>query len=318
VIPNDQGIVDKLLDALGTSFDLRTSTAAGTLGIFLRKGLIEIDTTKAPQWGTEGAIAQVAKHATEALDFYYRPHLFPGMAPELRLAHHLQFDLLPRELPAESPLRVAAVLESFCHLSGDLIGWRQKDDTLFVWIIDIAGHGVRAGLAAAVFHFLVSDLRDELSLGEMATELNDRMIAARNPEDRRCLYATAFMLRVRGDGQCSYTSAGHPPMMHLEARGEVNQLKALAPPIGLIPSQSYTETSLSLGEHDTLFLYTDGLLEARSPSGEEFGTERIASLLSSTSGEPLDLSRTMYERVQEYRDSRLLDDDLTFLTASLR
>ena len=81
------------------------------------------------------------------LDFYYRPHLFPEMDPALRLGHRLQFDLLPRHLPEGSPLRIAAVLESYCHLSGDLLGWRLEEDELFLWIADVSGHGVRAGLA---------------------------------------------------------------------------------------------------------------------------------------------------------------------------
>lgn len=57
---------------------------------------------------TEGSLTQVARKTSRALDFYYRPHLFPDMDPALRLGHRLQFDLLPRRLPEGSPLRIAA------------------------------------------------------------------------------------------------------------------------------------------------------------------------------------------------------------------
>jgi sigma-B regulation protein RsbU (phosphoserine phosphatase) len=310
-------VVETLLQALGRAFDLRTSTAAGELGEVLHRRLLGIDPSSPPEWGTEGSIAQVAKQEAGALDFYYRPHLFPDMRPELRLAHHLQFDLLPRELPQRCPLRVAAVLESYCHLSGDLIGWRQEDEGFFVWIADMAGHGVRAGLAAAVFHFLIPDLEAGGNLGRLAAELNDRMLSARNSADRRALYATAFLMRIDPDGYCRYTSAGHPPMILRQTERNLTSLDAVGPPIGLIPEQIYAERGLPLQREDTLFLYTDGLLEARSPAEEEFGVERIASVLSSTEGEPLDLSRAMYRQVRQYQDTGLLDDDLTFLTARL-
>jgi sigma-B regulation protein RsbU (phosphoserine phosphatase) len=308
-------VVESLLRVLEDSFDLGTKTALGTLGEAVRDRLLGLDTEAQPSWGTLGAISQVAKQETESLDFYYRPHLFPEMSPELRLAHHLQFDLLPRELPEESPVEVAAALESYCHLSGDLLGWGQEDKGFFLWIADVSGHGVRAGLAAGVLHFLMAGLDRTQSLAALARALNENMFAARIPDDRQALYVTAFLMRVSPEGNCQYASAGHPPMMIRRSDGQVEWLKAQGPPIGLVPSARFAEDEVHLGGGETLFLYTDGLLEALSPEEEEFGLERIEDLVRSASQTPLNLSRTAYRQVRAHKQSRLLDDDLTFLAA---
>ena len=58
-----------------------------------------------------------------------------------------------------TPVAIAAVLESYCHLSGDLFGWEARRDGKFlIWIVDMAGHGLRAGLASAILRTLVTNL----------------------------------------------------------------------------------------------------------------------------------------------------------------
>ena len=307
----------ELLESLAQSFDLETPTAAGSLGDAVRERLRALDLEDGPQWGEPGQLSQVAMTHSDALDFYYRPHLFPEMSPELKLAHRLQFDLLPRELPSGSPVTIAAVLESFCHLSGDQIGWREEGDGLFCWVADVSGHGVRAGLASAVLYFLIEGLDRDLGLSEFACQLNERVLAARNAADPRALYATGFFCRISPDGRCRYVSAGHPPMLYRRADGTVERLPAHGLPIGILADVEYPSGELRLQPGEMLFLYTDGLLEARDPAGVELGVERIEKLVSSGPNVPLELSREAYRNAQAHKQTSLLDDDLTFLSAAL-
>ncbi len=106
-------VVDELMTELRLAFDLATPLGAGSLGDAVERRIRSLKLGGTPEWGSEGSMTQVAKKESGALDFYYRPHLFPGMESALRLGHGLQFDLLPRHLPKESPLRIAAVLESY-------------------------------------------------------------------------------------------------------------------------------------------------------------------------------------------------------------
>ena len=308
-------LVQSLVEDLGRLFDLSTAIGGRTLGDVMAERLRSLRTTEPPEWGTPGDMAQVAHLEAGPLDFYYKPHLFADMEPALRLGHLLQFDLLPRSLPAHSPLRVAAVLESYCHLSGDLLGWRLDDDEIFLWIADVSGHGVRAGLAAAVLYFLVDAVGPGPEPALFAQRMNDRMLAARNPADERMLYVTAFWLRFRADGRGIYASSGHPPMQLRRASGRVEQLMATGMPMGMLPNQTFKQVEFRLEPGDTLCLFTDGLVEALDPDGEEFGRQRLLDVLRRPLDGALGAARAVYRAVRQHRATTLLDDDLTFLLA---
>ncbi len=306
-------LVASLIESLGQAFDLSTSIGSRTLGEAVADRIRSLAPGEAPAWGSEGDISQVAQLAAGPLDFYYRPHLFPGMDPALRLGHLLQFDLLPRRLPAGSPLRVAAVLESYCHLSGDLLGWRMEGDELLLWIADVSGHGVRAGLAAAVLYFLVDAIEPGLPPAELARRVSERMLAARNADDRQALYATAFWLRVDASGRGVYASSGHPPMLLRRAAGALERLASNGPPAGLLPQMTFRQAELRLEPGDSLCLFTDGLIEAHEAEEEKRRRRQLVEILSGHSGTALDVTRAIYRAIRETRDTSMLDDDLTFM-----
>jgi sigma-B regulation protein RsbU (phosphoserine phosphatase) len=311
-------LIRELIGQLGTSFELSTPIGERSLGEAVEHRLRSLKLGVAPEWGSDGAVSQVAKKESGALDFYYRPHLFPEMEPALRLGHQLQFDLLPRHLPAGSPLRVAAVLESYCHLSGDLLGWRLEGDELFLWIADVSGHGVRAGLAAATLYFLIDGIEHGLDPAAFAQQMNERMLAARNPEDLSALFATAFWLRVGTDGQVLYASSGHDPMLLRRESGTVESLAATGRPLGLLPHQTFEQRALQLEEEDLLCLFTDGVVEAKSPGEEEFGSDRLASLLGAGRQAPMETAHAIHRAVRDHQTTSLLDDDLTFMVIERR
>jgi len=89
-------------------------------------------------------------------------------------------------------------------------------------------------------------------------------------------FATTIALLLDSDGRCTIASAGHPsPFLN---GNELSLPGAL--PLGLARFASYEETRLQLTGHDCLALYTDGLLEARSASGELYGFGRLKTLFA--------------------------------------
>ncbi len=311
-------LLEQLSDELGQAFDLSARIGGQTLAEAVLGRLRELRPGEPPQWGGPGEIVQVASERSGPLDFYYRPHLFPDMDPALRLGHRLQFSLLPRSLPASSPLKIAAVLESYCHLSGDLLGWRgseREDGDFLLWVADVSGHGVRAGLVAAALYFLIGAIEPGLPPAEFARRLDESMLAARNDDDPAPLYATGFWLRIEPDGRARYASSGHPSMLLRRADGSLDRLSSTGPPLGLLPGSRRSQRELSLAAGDTLFLFTDGLTETTDERGVELGHDRLAALLERAAGTPLDKARTIYRALSEFRPTSLLDDDLTFLVA---
>ena len=306
-------LIESLIEDLGRAFDLSTAIGDRTLGEAVEQRIRSLRMEETPEWGSEGDMTQVAQLEAGPLDFYYRPHLFPGMDPALRLGHHLQFDLLPRSLPKTSPVRVATVLESYCHLSGDLLGWRLEGEELFLWIADVSGHGVRAGLAAAVLYFLIDAVEPGLEPAEIARRVNDSVIDARNAADTQPLFATAFWLRVGRGGRGAYASCGHPPMLLRRVGGDLEQLGATGMPVALLSSQTFGQAEIGLEPGDSLCLFTDGLIEAPEAEQERLKRRRLKEVLLAHSGSPLDATRAIYRAIREHQDTSLLDDDLTFM-----
>jgi serine phosphatase RsbU (regulator of sigma subunit) len=108
--------------------------------------------------------------------------------------------------------------------------------------------------------------------GRLLAEINDRLA------DRlHGAFATTIALRLDAQGNCAVASAGHLPPF-INAR-ELDLAGAL--PLGIAPGVFYAESKFHIEESDRLALYTDGLLEARNPSGDIYGFDRLRALFAS-------------------------------------
>lgn len=303
-----------LLDLVGATFDISYRVSGDPLKAHFERVVTEALASQVPTWGEPGATVRLDRVTDGALTFLYRPHLFPGMDDTLRLGHLVQFHNLPRRLPTTAPVTVAAMLESFCHLSGDLFGWREGPDGSFLlWLVDASGHGVRAGFAALVLRLLIDESDPELPLPELVNSLEQRFGAARNPDDQRPLYATGVFLRFAADGSISFLSAGHPPMLVRGAAARLLRLDPTCRPIALLPPMDASAQPLSLAADETVFLCTDGLLEAGDADGRPFGEQRLTQELVAADGDPHQIAASVYAAVAQHHDLTRLDDDLTFL-----
>jgi len=305
--------VDELLARLAASFRLGAEVGGRPLGEALEAAIRAAAARPMPNWGTRGPRTVVAHESRGPLVFAYRPHLFPGMDEALRLGHQVQYWQLPRELPTGAPVEVATVLESYCHLSGDLFGWHEDDAGFTLWLIDMSGHGVRAGFAALVFKLLITEVAPGLAPAALAAEVERRFLAARNPTDRVPLYATGVVLRIARDGTARYVSAGHPPVLVRRADGTVAEAGPTCLPLALFDSCDAREKPLELTADDTALLYTDGLMEAGDSDGRPFGVGRITEILAAGLGRPVEVTSRLYEAVAAHHDLDRLDDDVTFL-----
>ena len=307
-------LVDRLLERLAQSFRLGTRIAGRTLPEIIAAAVHSADDTATPDWGGDTSAPALEKICTGPLTFFYRPHLFPGMDEDLRLGHLIQYRLLPRRLPPQAPVEAAALLESYCHLSGDVFGWRaEPDGSLTAWLLDVSGHGLRAGFAALVLTMLLEDSPAGRQLDELVSGLEERFLAAREPGDRACLYATGVLLRVDPGGGCSTVCAGHPPPLVRRAAGPVEELEGASLPIALVPGQRPQVSRTRLGSGDLVLIFSDGLVEAADAHGRHFGARRAATVLAEGSDRPAEVAERLYAEVAAHHDLSRLDDDLSFL-----
>lgn len=311
--------VGDLLDRLGASFRLDRRIGDRPLGEIFESTIRHAAGVASVDFGRAGDRAELHRSANGIMHFFYRPHLFPDMDDALRLGHLVQFDLLPRELPDGSPVEAAAMLESYCHLSGDLFGWQSVADTaLTAWMLDVSGHGVRAGFGAVVMKLILADIDPTLPLSDLAKQVERRFLELRHPDDRAALYATGVFLRFGGDSRVEYLSAGHPPLLVRRSDGRVDEHEATSVPLVLLPDIEAESSSITLEPTETLLVFTDGLIELADAEGRPFGLERASDVLGGTPGDPIDVIEALAGAVADYHDLDRLDDDLSLLAMRRR
>jgi serine phosphatase RsbU (regulator of sigma subunit) len=147
----------------------------------------------------------------------------------------------------------------------------EHGETMIV-LGDMSGKGLTAAMAVALIVGMVRALAPLLpDPARLLAEINERLVGRLHSG-----FATALALRLDGQGGCRLACAGHlPPLLN----GRELELPA-ALPLGVNSGTAYETCSLQLSEADYLALYTDGLLEARSSSGELYGFERLLRLFA--------------------------------------
>jgi len=244
------------------------------------------------------------------------------VSQELDMARELQLSLLPGEdtlqLIAERyGVRVSSQFHSSSELAGDFWGVAPLDDTrLAVFMVDIAGHGVAAAANTFRLHEIInSEDMHGFSPAEFLARVNARF-HARIPAGQ---FATIFygVIDVARD-TFTYASAAAPPPL-IGTRGDGAAPRPLANRgllAGAIAGASYSEHVEPLRPGDYVFLYSDALPEALTPTGELLGDEAPAELFVSA----LDQNprAPLLPLLQDFRarTTAPLQDDLTLVFLS--
>lgn len=126
-------------------------------------------------------------------------------------------------------------------------------------------------------------------------------------------FATLVCGKAYASGEVEICNAGHCPPLLLQD-GHSVQLEANGIPLGLFADGQYSSQTVVLNPGDSLFLYTDGLSEARNYSGEEYGESRLGNTVSPLNGlEPQVLVGACLEDLDGFLAGAPLADDLTVM-----
>lgn len=213
-----------------------------------------------------------------------------AMKAELKLARDIQRAYLPlgdadfpRHAAANSALlHVHSRFQPAAELGGDFFDIIEVSDTeIGIFIGDVMGHGVSAGLVAGILRGLIEEARPWAGdAGMFLTELNCGMRAVLCHKHGP-IFATAFYLIADlAREEIRYANAGHPcPLFRDQLTGEVGSLAwrpgEQRPALGLFDNVAYATTHRRLRPNDLFVLYTDGLCEATDPNGVPFGMDRL-------------------------------------------
>ncbi|MFN8091689.1 MAG: SpoIIE family protein phosphatase [Vicinamibacteria bacterium] len=234
---------------------------------------------------------------------------------ELELAHDIQMAMLPRAFPDRPEIEVAANLRPARSVGGDLYDVLGDGGRVWLMIGDVSGKGVGAALFMAVTKTLFRAVAQGAATVASAVE---RMNAELARDNDRAMFVTAFVARLDlATGELEYVNAGHNPPYRLDREGRLVVFgEPSAPALGAVEGQEYRGATARLGRGDTLVLYTDGVVEARSPAGEEFHVLRLEKHLAASAGAPpAALVRGLVDRVEEFAADVPQYDDVTVLVA---
>ena len=219
---------------------------------------------------------------------------------DLEAAAAVQRSLLPVDLPEIPGTRFAWSFTPSEHLAGDVLGIVPLDDhQAGVYIIDVAGHGVTASLLSVTLSHWLEPGRGRSPLvardgsGHARDATPPAVVAERLSTEfpfdaRTALYFTMLYGIIDANTRrFRYVCAGHPAPVLLSRSGEGRQLEASGFPIGILPHATWEESSVALEPGDRLFVFSDGLVEARNEAEAEFGVESLIREARATRHLPL-------------------------------
>lgn len=171
-------------------------------------------------------------------------------------------------------------------LGGDLVDAVDRNEVTDLFLGDVSGHGLGAGIVMAMVKSAIRmGLRRGAPLSELLGDLNDVLTDTTGPS----MYATLACLRIDRAGRVECALAGHHHIAHYRAAtGEVRRLSRRGLPIGLFEEVTYESSMVDLEPNDLLAVYTDGLNETADQLDVELGHTAIEQTLIAHATSPLE------------------------------
>lgn len=239
---------------------------------------------------------------------------------EIEKGRQIQKDFLPDTLPELEGWDIATDFEPARQVAGDFydVFHLGKDKVCFV-VADVCDKGVGSALFMALFRSLIRaiskaqiEYSDEITALKNAVEFTNNYIATYH--SRTNMFATMFCgLLDPATGTLHYINGGHESPIIVSAKGEKRFLKSTGPAVGMLAGMNFKVGQTELNPGDTLFAYTDGVPEAKSPASEFFTEKNIMTIMDRPIGTAKSLLETFEARLKEHISTADQFDDITML-----
>jgi len=245
---------------------------------------------------------------------------------ELALASDVQRRLFPERPPVTRRLELAGLCLPALGVGGDYYDFLVRPGgEIGLAVADVAGKGFSAALLmSTVQASLRSQARNAVPLGELVASMNELLYHSMS----RGGFASFFYAQFDEDtGRLAYVNAGHNPPLLVRPRGfdsadGSDQLRLLSTGglvIGALSDSTYVQEEVALEPADLLVAYTDGVTEAWSAAGEEFGEARLREIVMRGIHLPAaELADSVVAAVKEWSRGEPQHDDLTLIVARVR
>lgn len=200
------------------------------------------------------------------------------MERELELATEIQQRFQPSGPPKMEGYEFQGISFSCYEIGGDYYDFiPQHEGKMLIALGDVSGKGTAAALLMSSLHAAIhAQVAAKSSLEETINSVN-RYLAENTPANR---FVTLFIAELApATGILRYINAGHNPPLVGHADGTIEQLSSGGFPLGILPAAEFEVGEIALRSGEALVIYSDGVSEANNSREEEFGMERLSSVV---------------------------------------
>ena len=239
---------------------------------------------------------------------------------EKDVARKVQEKLFPQSIPEMKTIEYCGMCLPADSVGGDYYDYfRESEETLFLSIGDVTGHGLPAALLmASLTGFLRSNAHIHGSSPDrLMNETNSMMCGSTSTSTFATLFLCIFNDMAR---KLTYVNAGHnPPFLLRNSGTEIINLDKSGILTGAVDDYEYEKHELSLKEGDLLFLYTDGVTEAFNSAAEQFGEERLLSVLKDgINKSPREICDSILNALSNWMNKIPQADDITLIAVKVK
>lgn len=232
---------------------------------------------------------------------------------ELEMARTIQMGLLPKEKPEIPGFDVAGMSYAAKDVGGDYFDFiRLNDDEHGIALGDVSGKGVPAAL---LMSNIQATLRSQALLNPSITDciaLANHFLYL-NTESNK--FATLFygILNCR-DKSFHYVNAGHNFPFYLDEKGDFHTLEIGGLVLGMIPECSFDSARITFQPGEIVVIFSDGVTEAENLFEEQFGEERLKSIIHKNRHlSATELMKKIYGEVESFEGNKNQEDDITLV-----
>ncbi len=273
------------------------------------KGLLMSSSTRA-------ALETLATEAAVAIEnarLYRETMEKARMEQEMRIAAEIQQALLPKMARTGSFFAAAAASLPCRSIGGDFYDYVDLPGGALGFALgDVAGKGPPAALLSAMMQGIFAAQAASSDSPSQTISRVNLALYRRGIESR---FVTLMYGTLAPDGRLTYCNAGHNPPLVLSRSGsrlDMRRLEIGGPIVGLFEGATFEEETVALKPKDWLIVFSDGVSEAMSASGDEYGENRIVEIAEKNmSLEPRQLLEALFADVRQFARGAAQSDDIT-------
>ncbi len=242
---------------------------------------------------------------------------------EIKIAQRMQKSLLPSQLKFDDCVEIDAFSESAYEVGGDYYDvFCRKDGQIILVIGDVSGKGINAAFYMAQLKGIFQSLAQlNYSTQDFLFYANQALSSCMNHHS----FITLTVVQIDPHQQSvEIARAGHCPTLYYQAANKnAAYIKGEGMGLGIMRNASFSDyvkpTKIKYQHKDVILLYTDGILEARNPEGEQYGYENLMAVLSENADNaPSHITMRLRQDLKAFGKGNNPDDDYTALVIKFK